>query len=85
MKLLIMYIALPITLIVTCLFVILFSDDVYRYPCQDPNNWGLEECLPPACESSGVCTKYLVQTSIEEEITQQEDVLSYDIELQCTE
>lgn len=79
-----MYIALPVIFMMTCLYFIVFGEDVYRYPCQDPLNWGLEECLPPACESSGVCTKYLVETSIEEEIIQEEPI-SYDIELQCTE
>ena len=60
MKSLIMYIALPITLILACLYLIVFSDDVYRYPCQDPANWESVECQPPACEAMGLCTKYLI-------------------------
>jgi hypothetical protein len=32
----------------------------YRYPCQDPKNWELAECNPPACEANGLCTKDLV-------------------------
>ena len=31
--------------------------DVYRYPCQDPANFGTPDCEPPACEASGMCTK----------------------------
>ncbi len=35
--------------------------DRYRYPCQDPANWKNAECNPPICESSGTCTKDLVE------------------------
>jgi hypothetical protein len=35
--------------------------DRYRYPCQDPANWKNAECNPPLCESSGTCTKDLVE------------------------
>lgn len=35
--------------------------DSYRYPCQDPQNWGKPECEPPACEAAGVCTKDLIK------------------------
>jgi len=33
----------------------------YRYACQDPANWKIEKCVPPACEYSGVCSKDLVK------------------------
>lgn len=65
MKSLIMYIALPITLIVACLYLIIFGEDVYRYPCQDPANWESAECQPPQCEAMGLCTKYLIELSDE--------------------
>ena len=29
----------------------------YRYPCQDPANWGTEACLPPICSADGSCTE----------------------------
>jgi len=35
-------------------------DGHYRYPCQDPANWGTEECIPPACEAAGTCTTDLL-------------------------
>jgi hypothetical protein len=35
-------------------------DGGYRYPCQDPENWGNEECVPPVCEVDGACTKTLL-------------------------
>ena len=35
-------------------------DGSYRYPCQDPENWKLEECQPPICNASDTCTKDLI-------------------------
>ena len=32
----------------------------YRYPCQDPANWGNAECNPPICEASGTCARDMV-------------------------
>jgi hypothetical protein len=29
----------------------------YRYPCQDPANWGAKECVPPECKALGLCTE----------------------------
>jgi len=30
-------------------------DGGYRYPCQDPDNWTTEDCLPPKCTVWGTC------------------------------
>ena len=47
------------------LLVLLCScSDSYRYPCQDPKNWGKTECEPPACEASGTCTKNLIPKDV---------------------
>ena len=35
-------------------------DGHYRYPCQDPANWELEECKPPICTTNGACPEDLV-------------------------
>jgi hypothetical protein len=35
-------------------------DGHYRYSCQDPENWELEECNPPICEVDGNCTEVLL-------------------------
>ena len=51
-------------------------DGYYRYPCQDPENWGKTECEPPECEVDGACTDALLgwdpnavtETTIEEPI-----------------
>lgn len=32
----------------------------YRYPCQDPANWGAKECVPPECKATGMCTTDLL-------------------------
>lgn len=36
-------------------------DDRYRYPCQDPKNWGNAECKPPVCSAAGTCPDQLVK------------------------
>lgn len=41
--------------------VLYFSGDgFYRYPCQDPDNWGLPECDPPLCLADMTCTGQVV-------------------------
>ena len=35
-------------------------EDRYRYPCQNPENWELDECKPPICTASGTCPDQLV-------------------------
>ena len=35
-------------------------DGTYRYPCQDPENWGNAECNPPICHVDGTCTETLI-------------------------
>lgn len=35
-------------------------DGDYRYPCQDPDAWELEDCRPPKCSVWGTCPDYLL-------------------------
>ena len=35
-------------------------EDRFRYPCQNPENWELDECKPPICTASGTCPDQLV-------------------------
>ncbi len=35
-------------------------EDRFRYPCQNPQNWELDECKPPICTASGTCPDQLV-------------------------
>ena len=41
---------LPLALVMTG------CTDVYRYPCQDPENWNSEYCTSNACVAEGACT-----------------------------
>lgn len=48
---------------IVCLMVLVMlsaCEDRYRYPCQDPQNWELDECKPPICTASGTCPEQLV-------------------------
>ena len=33
--------------------------DRFRYPCQDPANWGTEACIKPACEIHRQCPEHI--------------------------
>lgn len=39
-------------------------DGHYRYPCQDPANWGTAECKPPICVTNGACPEDLVGADV---------------------
>jgi hypothetical protein len=43
-------------------------DGHYRYVCQDPANWGAEECNPPICKADGACSKDLIGFDPEENL-----------------
>lgn len=47
--------------VILILILILSGDGFYRYPCQDPENWGSAECDPPLCLASMTCTGYVVR------------------------
>jgi len=34
-------------------------EERYRYPCQDPNNWGELICKKPYCSANGTCPEDL--------------------------
>ncbi len=40
-------------------------EDRFRYPCQDPENWELDECKPPICTATATCPEQLVKTEQE--------------------
>lgn len=40
--------ALPVFLLTAC-------SDIYRYPCQDPDNWQEKICQKPYCSANGTC------------------------------
>jgi hypothetical protein len=40
-------------------FVLAACNERYRYPCQDPENWGTKECTKPFCSANGTCPEDL--------------------------
>ena len=38
----------------------------YRYPCQDPQNWGKLECSNEVCKAEGTCTSDVLGRSMEQ-------------------
>lgn len=59
-------ILLVLTLFIPTAFMISSCEYRYRYTCQDPANWGSEECQRPACEADGVCPDMLLGREITE-------------------
>lgn len=35
------------------------AGDRFRYPCQNPANWGKEECQKPQCEVRRTCPEHI--------------------------
>ena len=44
------------TIIILPLLLLAGCEGHYRYPCQDPANWGKIECNNEVCKSEGTCT-----------------------------
>ena len=49
-------IALPLGLAI-------FGGDRFRYPCQDPANWGSAECKAPVCSVTKTCPEDIFKES----------------------
>lgn len=51
-------------IILTCTTLLLVgcNFEVYRYPCQDPNNWTSPECQKPQCEVSRTCPEHIFKS-----------------------
>ena len=37
----------------------LYSEDRFRYPCQDPSNWDKEMCKMPVCDVRRECPEHI--------------------------
>jgi len=37
----------------------LFSEERFRYPCQDPANWDKEICQKPLCDVTRTCPEHI--------------------------
>jgi hypothetical protein len=46
------------------------TEDHYRYPCQNPDNFGKAECQKPKCLFTQQCPEYLVAPILEKQIEQ---------------
>ena len=40
-------------------FTLMACEERYRYPCQDPENWGEKMCQKPFCSANGTCPEDL--------------------------
>jgi hypothetical protein len=52
------------TWVFACMVCIMLTgclEDRFRYPCQDPKNWELDECKPPVCTATGTCPDQLTK------------------------
>lgn len=45
-------------------------EDRYRYPCQNPDNFALEQCQKPKCLFTQQCPEYLVAPIMEKQVEQ---------------
>jgi len=52
LKWLVLLIAMPVMLA-------FFGGDRFRYPCQDPENWGTADCQRPICEVHRQCPEHI--------------------------
>lgn len=43
-------------------------DDVYRYPCQNPDNFHKAQCQKPKCLFTQQCPEYLVAPILEKQV-----------------
>ena len=43
--------------------------DVYRYPCQNPDNFHAEQCQKPKCQFTQQCPEYLVAPILEKKVS----------------
>lgn len=56
--------------VVMAIILVLFTgcDDVYRYPCQNPDNFYKAECQKPRCLFTQTCPEYLVAPVLENKV-----------------
>lgn len=55
-------------LILSALLVLAGCAPQYRYPCQDPDNWGKEECNNEICKAEGECTSDVLAPKAAEDL-----------------
>jgi len=55
-------------LLIFIAFLLSGCKDVYRYPCQNPDNFHLEQCQKPKCLFTQMCPEYLVAPILEKKV-----------------
>ena len=55
-------------LILSVAFLLAGCNSQYRYPCQDPANWGKDECNNQVCKAEGDCTSDLLAPKAAEDM-----------------
>jgi len=59
-------------------FLLMGCEDRHRYPCQNPDNFGLAECQKPKCLFTQTCPEYLVAPVLEKKIEPAQSTASSD-------
>jgi len=54
--------------LVLALVLVAGCNDVYRYPCQNPDNFHKAECQKPKCLFTQMCPEYLVAPILEKHV-----------------
>ncbi len=55
-------------LILSIAFLLAGCNSQYRYPCQDPANWGKDECNNQVCKAEGECTSDVLEPKAAEDL-----------------
>jgi hypothetical protein len=55
-------------LILSVAFLLAGCNSQYRYPCQDPANWGKAECNNEICKAEGDCTSDVLEPKAAEDL-----------------
>ena len=55
-------------LILSVAFLLAGCNSQYRYPCQDPANWGKDECNNQVCKAEGECTSDVLEPKAAEDL-----------------
>ena len=55
-------------LILSVAFLLAGCNSQYRYPCQDPANWGKDECNNQICKAEGECTSDVLAPKAAEDL-----------------
>ena len=58
-------------LLLPVLLLLAGCNSQYRYPCQDPANWGKEECNNEVCKAEGECTADVLEPKAADDLIEE--------------